>query len=280
MRKLSAITVLVGLAIVMLGSAVSAQTGAVVACGCYCGKTLPPPCSDDACKQACAAPQQNSASALVPRTGDAASDLANLPAEVNWVSRGAVPPVKDQGLCGGDYAFAASGAVDSLHAIFGKGLVSASEQQLLDCTSAYGAHGCNGAGLEDAFKYIVANGMTTSDVYPYLAKNGPCRVNGGPIKIKSYTEIPRGDCKALQAAVARQPVMAAVDATNWSPAYHSGIFSACGTRLNHFVLVVGYTPDYWIVQNSWGTRFGEQGYIRLKRGNTCGVCDLAGYPNY
>jgi C1A family cysteine protease len=204
---------------------------------------------------------------------------ADLPSTVNWAARGAVPPVRDQRMCGGDFAFAAAGAVDSLEAIFGEGLASVSEQQLLDCTSAYGGKGCAGASLDTAFDYIVANGITTSQAYPLTGSSGTCKVNGGAIKIKSYTEVPRGDCKALEAAVARQPVMAVVDALNWE-SYHGGIFSSCTSKLNHAVLVVGYTPEYWIVQNSWGTTFGEQGYIRLKKGNTCGICELAAYPNH
>jgi C1A family cysteine protease len=77
--------------------------------------------------------------------------------------------------------------------------------------------------------------------------------------------------------------MVVVDASNWG-SYHGGIFSSCKSNVNrnflHAVLLVGYTPEYWIVQNSWGTSFGEQGYIRLKKGNSCGICDMAVYPNY
>ena len=70
----------------------------------------------------------------------------------------------------------------------------------------------------------------------------------------------------------------AVDATNWS-AYKTGVFNNCATRLNHGVLLVGVTTDSWRVKNSWGTSWGETGFIRLARGNTCGICNVASYPN-
>jgi C1A family cysteine protease len=201
------------------------------------------------------------------------------PEAVDWVARGVVSPVKDQGLCGGDYAFATAAAVNSAHAIFKKGLADVSEQQILDCSGSYGGHGCEGADLESGFKYIVAHGFTTSAAYPYQQNSGTCKINGGKSRIKSYSTIPDGNCSALQAAVAQQPVVVAVDASNWD-SYKGGVFSDCGTNVNHAVLVVGYTPDYWIVQNEWGTAFGENGYIRLKRGNTCGICSMGAYPRY
>src|SRR5271157_2645822 len=67
--------------------------------------------------------------------------MARSPSSINWVTRGMVSPVKDQGMCGGDYAYVGAGAVNSLHAISGKGLTAVSEQQLLDCASAYGGQG-------------------------------------------------------------------------------------------------------------------------------------------
>ncbi len=203
-----------------------------------------------------------------------------LPSSVNWVALGAVAPVRDQGACGGDYATATAEAMDSLESISGRGLADVSEQQLLDCASAYGGHGCNGGELDTGFRYIVAHGIASRISYPYMAATGECKQEGGAVRISAYKTIPKGDCDALQAAVAHQPVMAVVDALNGFSEYSGGIFSSnsSNNNPNHTVLVVGYTPDYWLVQNSWGTRWGEQGYIRLKRGNTAGICDLAAYP--
>jgi C1A family cysteine protease len=209
----------------------------------------------------------------------AASAPAKIPASINWVERGVVPPVRDQGACGGDYAYVTASSVGSLHAIHKKGKVFISEQQLLDCASAYGGQGCRGGQLETGFQYIIANGAATRESYPVTGDSGECKVNGGAIKIKAYKNLPAGDCKALEVAVARQPVMAVVDGMSVSN-YSGGVFSSDdpNPKHDHAVLVVGYTKDYWIVQNSWGERWGEQGYIRLKRGNTAGICDMASYP--
>ena len=202
-----------------------------------------------------------------------------IPASINWVERGVVPAVRDQGACGGDYAYVTASAVGSLHAIHKKGMVSISEQQLLDCASTYGGQGCRGGQLETGFQYIIANGATTRDAYPVTGDTGACKVNGGAIKIKAYKDLPAGDCKALEAAVAHQPVMAVVDGMSLYN-YSGGVFSSDdpNPKHDHAVLVVGYTQEYWIVQNSWGERWGEGGYIRLKQGNTAGICDMASYP--
>jgi len=81
----------------------------------------------------------------------------------------------------------------------------------------------------------------------------------------------------LKAAITQQPISIGVDASNWQ-FYSSGVFNDCKTAMDHGVLAVGFTDDYWIVKNSWNTSWGEQGYIRLSPGNTCGLCDTASYP--
>ena len=202
------------------------------------------------------------------------------PTTVNWVAVGKVTPVQNQGPCGSGWAFSAAEAVASARAIFGPGLVSLSEQQLIDCSSAFSNQGCDGGSPPDAFNYIIANGITTMVAYPYTARQGTCKVNGGAAKIKSWSSVPAKDINALQVAVAQQPVSAMVDTSNWQ-FYNGGIFSNCGTTPNHPVLVVGYVQNsYWLVQNSWGVTWGQRGYIQLKWGNTCGIADSAAYPNY
>lgn len=84
-------------------------------------------------------------------------------------------------------------------------------------------------------------------------------------------------CDDLASAIMKQPVSVAVDASRWST-YSSGILSNCGTAINHMVLLVGMADEYWKCKNSWGTIWGEQGYIRVARGNTCGICSSAAYP--
>jgi hypothetical protein len=76
----------------------------------------------------------------------------------------------------------------------------------------------------------------------------------------------------------RQPISVSVEASLWQN-YKSGVLTGCGTDANHAALVTGATEEYWRVKNSWGTFWGEKGYIRLARGNTCGICDHPTYPS-
>lgn len=84
-------------------------------------------------------------------------------------------------------------------------------------------------------------------------------------------------CNNLLKALAIRPVAAAVDASNWSH-YSSGIFDNCRSVLNYNALIVGIKDGNWILKNVWGVNWGEKGYIRLKSGNTCGICNMAFYP--
>lgn len=85
------------------------------------------------------------------------------------------------------------------------------------------------------------------------------------------------NCNGLASAIMKQPVSVVVDASKWAT-YASGVFSNCGTALNHMVVLVGMADEYWKCKNSWGTAWGEKGYIRLARGDTCGICQYAVYP--
>ena len=129
--------------------------------------------------------------------------------------------------------------------------------------------------MDNAFKFIRDKGIVHEDDYPYKAVKQTCKQATGPFKISGYTDIK--NCNDLAIALAGRPVSIAVDATNWSP-YKSGVFSNCKTSLNHGVLLVGMTDQYWLVKNSWGESWGEKGYVRLARGNTCGMCNMASYP--
>lgn len=202
---------------------------------------------------------------------------ANLATDVDWRQKGAVTGVKDQGQCGSCWSFSTTGALEGLSFLSGHGLQSFSEQQLVDCSGSYGNQGCNGGLMDDAFQYVQANGITTEDAYPYTAVDGTCQTQGGAFKNGGYQDVPQGDVDQLAAAVNGRPVSIAVDAENWQM-YSSGVFSDCNDSLDHGVLLVGYSSDYWIVKNSWAESWGENGYIRLARGNTCGLANSASYP--
>lgn len=119
-------------------------------------------------------------------------------------------------------------------------------------------------------------GITTENKYPYQGKFQSCLIPGGNFKISGFTEITT--CTALANALNAQPIAVAVDATNWS-AYSSGVFNNCAKSLNFAGTLVGVSAGIWKIKNLWGTKWGENGYIRLAAGNTCGLCNMASYPN-
>lgn len=128
--------------------------------------------------------------------------------------------------------------------------------------------------MDNALQYVVKQGITTDQWYPYNAKySGSCLEQGGFFRIQSITDIAFGNCNSVKSNLNMQPMSAGVDSSNWQ-FYSGGIFSGCDTMINHGVLIVGYTDSYWIVKNSWGLQWGESGYIRLKFGNTCGLCNM------
>ena len=102
-----------------------------------------------------------------------------------------------------------------------------------------------------------------------------CQAKTCEFKIDNYNVIK--DCTSLMARLKKQPVAVAVDASKWLT-YSSGIFKNCDEGINHMVLLTGLSDDYWRCKNSFGTTWGEQGYIRLAPGNTCGICRLATFP--
>jgi cathepsin L len=195
--------------------------------------------------------------------------------DVDWTTQGKVSGVKNQGQCGSCWAFSAVGTLESFYLFKGQN-TNLSEQQLVDCSRPQGNQGCNGGWPSSALNYVKANGITDGGSYPYVARDQGCKTQGGAWKIggiSSYT-----GCNGLTTGISAHPISVTVDASNWS-SYRSGAFSSCGASINHAVLLVGVVGGTWKIKNSWGTGWGESGYIRLAGGNTCGVCAYAGvYP--
>ena len=171
-------------------------------------------------------------------------------------------------------------------------LISLSERQLVDC-SVEGNHGCNGGIMDNAFKYIIQNqGLTSEENYPYQGMDGNCdqeKTSNSAAKISDFKDVPSNNKEALRQAVATQPVSVAIDGSSRAfKSYSSGVFSGeCGTNLNHAVTAVGYgTNDdgtkYWLIKNSWGTNWGENGYMKILRDIEApeGLCGLAMHPSY
>lgn len=196
----------------------------------------------------------------------------------------------DAGSC---WAFSAVAAVEGINKLKTGKLVSLSEQELVDCDVNSENQGCNGGYMEKAFEFITKiGGVTTEDDYPYRGKNDRCQTDKTKhhaVTITGYEAIPASE-NNLQAKVSLQPVSVAIDAGGYAfQLYSHGVFDEyCGHQLNHGVTVVGYGEDhgekYWLVKNSWGTSWGEAGYIRLARNSPssnigiCGILMQASYP--
>lgn len=213
---------------------------------------------------------------------------------VDWRKNGAVTGVKNQARCGSCWVFSAVAAVEGVHQITAGELVSLSEQQVLDCSG--NNDGCGGGDMDEAFQYISdGGGLTTESAYPYQGAQGAtCRFSRASstaaATIRGYQDVPKNNEAALAVAVANQPVTVAVDASNFQ-LYQSGVMTAdsCGTNLNHAVTVVGYEVNaadgskYWVIKNSWGRDWGEEGYLRLEKDTVAsrqGACGVAMNPSF
>ena len=204
---------------------------------------------------------------------------------LDWREKGVVNPIKDQGQCGSCWAFSAIASIESAYAITHQSLYDLSEQQLVDCSSSFGNYGCNGGLMDDAFTYAETNALCLEKDYPYKAENDACVLCKGKVSVSSFVDIPPNNEEALFSAVKQQPISVAIEADQMDfQFYKSGVFDGtCGVNLDHGVVIVGYgieeNQPYWIVRNSWGDSWGENGYIRIARNkNKCGINLAASYP--
>jgi C1A family cysteine protease len=213
----------------------------------------------------------------------------DYPLSVDWRSKGVVNPSVDQMFCGSCWAFSAIGAIEAALAIKQGKLEVLSKQQLVDCSSAFGNEGCNGGWMDYAFKYAMKNDIARESDYKYEGEAKTCRINrinsSKPgFRIKGYVDVAPYSVQSLAAAVSTQPVSIAVDASSWQ--FYSGgvIDSDCGSNLNHATLAVGYSLDpknaYWIIKNSWGHRWGEDGFLKVAVTEGAGLCGVLTVPSY
>lgn len=224
-----------------------------------------------------------------PRLG-----AAEVPVELDWVSRGMVPAhVAYQGQCSSCWAFVAADVVAFLTADGARSPARSpdprSAQQFLSCDEPH-KYGCRGGLPAQALRFARHVHILLARDYPYTAANGPslpapCQLPPGAGQVGRVHATRKGDEEAMVAALQRGPLAAGVDASSYEFLhYSSGVFDlrSCGAALNHAVLVVGYGREggmeYWRLKNSWGEFWGEEGYMRLERGtNRCGIADLVAF---
>jgi len=211
-------------------------------------------------------------------------------ASINWVTKGAVTPVKDQGQCGSCWAFSATGGIEGAVFLAGKGLTSVAEQQLVDCAGTEGNQGCNGGLMDYAFQYVIKNkGIGSEASYKYTARDGTCKKVASVSTITGFVDVQAGSEAELMKAVLLGPVSIAIEADQAVfQFYHSGVLNdaSCGTNLDHGVTLTGFGDEsgkpYWLVKNSWGVSWGAAGFIKIARGvasrNQCGLTEAASYP--
>jgi C1A family cysteine protease len=202
---------------------------------------------------------------------------------VDWRAMGAVTPIKNQGMCGSCWSFGATGSIEGAWKLAGNQLVGLSEEELVEC-DMIAADGCSGAqNLIQSYQWVVQNGgIDTEADYPYTSGGGavgPCNTQKTQNKIahiSSYINLQSNEAQMASWIATNGPAQIGVDALSWQM-YSGGIMSNCnGQQLDHSVLAVGFdttfSTPYWIVKNSWGTMWGENGYIRLAYGsNQCGL---------
>merc|ERR1711972_1175291 len=210
---------------------------------------------------------------------------------VDWTTKGAVTPVKNQGQCGSCWSFSTTGALEGAYEIASGNLVSLSEQQFVDCDKV--DSGCSGGLMDNGFNFAKSNALCTEESYPYKAKGGTCAASSCTVglakgAVTGYKDVSADSESAMMSAVTQQPVSIAIEADkSVFQLYKSGVLqSTCGSQLDHGVLLVGYGTedgkDYWKVKNSWGSSWGDAGYVKLLRGKggsgECGLLKQASYP--
>lgn len=254
--------------------------------------TLKAPVGADVCEE------DSHPSRYFGRRGGRTHRFNDLPKSVDWSEEGKVQHVKNQGSCGSCWAFSAIGALESAVAIKTGELPDLSEQQLVDCSKNGGNAGCNGGLMDNAFEYGEDHPMCSEEQYKYTGRDGKCldeddKLCGDGIKVTGYTDVKKCSKQAMKEALAQQPVSVGVCAEGLAWQFYFGgiVRWLCGQCLDHGVLAVGYghggwkalgQVDYIKIKNSWGSGWGEHGYIRVEfeKDNNPGTCGVLAAPSF
>ncbi|XP_069805739.1 cathepsin S-like [Dendropsophus ebraccatus] len=216
---------------------------------------------------------------------------SKVPESIDWRTQGCVTDVKDQGRCSCSWAFSSVGSLECQLKVRKGKLTTLSAQNLVDCSSSYGNNGCAGGFLVAAYRYMIDNGIEPEGTYPFEGQDGTCHFSTTrkATSITSYKILPYGDENELKQVVGKLgPVSVAIDAGRRSfYLYKNGVYydpQCSNSQPNHAVLVIGYGAEdgveYWLVKNSWGPSFGDEGYIKIARNhyNHCGIANFGSYP--
>jgi len=220
------------------------------------------------------------ASQGLPKVGVHEFQGETLAASVDWSTKGAVTPVKNQGQCGSCWAFSTTGGLEGAWQLASGNLASLSEQQFVDCSKSNS--GCNGGLMDKGFQFAEGVAIASESSYPYTAADGSC-------KSSFTTAIPKGgvtgykdvstSANGLKSALNSNPVSVAIQADQSVFQQYTGgvITSGCGSSLDHGVLAVGYDGNTIKVKNSWGSSWGVNGYVSMDA-SQCGITTSASYP--
>jgi C1A family cysteine protease len=223
---------------------------------------------------------KTAANSGLPKVGEHEYLGETLAESVDWTTKGAVTPVKDQGQCGSCWAFSTTGGLEGAWQLASGNLVSMSEQQFVDCSKQNS--GCNGGLMDYAFEFAEGTAVATESSYAYTARDGSCKSSfttaipqGG---VTGYSDVSTS-ASALKSALNSNPVSVAIQADQSVFQQYTGgvISSGCGSNLDHGVLAVGYDGNTIKVKNSWGSSWGVQGYVSIDA-SQCGITTSASYP--
>ncbi len=199
--------------------------------------------------------------------------------------------------CNDNYAWVAAVAHNANYYISRGSLVQYmfSPQTYIDCSGNFGNYGCNGGFAANCFDYSKQWGANTMNDYPYYGVQRPCTAQTGNFRNRDTFRVPALSNTILYSSLANKNIITSAMDMASAQFYTGGIFTGpCTTQVNHNVLVVGagtdpsYNKDYWLIMNTWGSTWGEQGYMRLWRFkadgdatySSCGLNMYASYPTF
>ncbi|XP_037950379.1 procathepsin L [Teleopsis dalmanni] len=212
--------------------------------------------------------------------------MKDTPEEIDWREKGFKTPPDNQHTCGSCYAFSIAESIEGQVFKRTGRLLNLSPQQIVDCSISHGNQGCTGGSLRNTLKYLQdTGGIMRGKDYKYVSKKGKCQFvpELAIVNVTSWAILPSKDESAIMAAVAHiGPVAVSINATPKTfQLYSDGVYddeNCSSDMVNHAMLVVGYKKDYWILKNWWGDMWGEDGYMRIKKGvNLCGIANYAAY---